>query len=316
MNNSIDSRQKLTEVINEVKKVIFGKDDVIEAILTAIISGGHVLLEDIPGVGKTTLALAFSKALSLEYHRMQFTSDVLPADVTGFSMLNKQTNEFEYKEGAVMCNLFLADEINRTSPKTQSALLEAMEEGRVTVDGVNHILPVPFFVIATQNPLGSAGTQKLPESQLDRFMVKLTMGYPDAKSEADMLKGENHSLMGQINSILSLEEIIKIQQTANDLYVDDSIYDYIASLTQCSRESEWLKSGISPRGAKALLRMARSHAVLNGREYVVPEDILDIITITASHRITLSAKAKAAGRSESEIIEELKGLVEMPHIGK
>ncbi len=307
-------QEKLALVRQEIKKVIIGKDEVIEAVLMTILSSGHVLLEDIPGVGKTTLALAFSKTLSLGYRRMQFTPDTLPSDVTGFSMYNKNTGEFEYREGAVMCNLFLADEINRTSPKTQSALLEVMEEGKVTVDGVTHPLPVPFFVIATQNPLGSAGTQKLPESQLDRFMVRLSMGYPDAVSEALILKGENHNQMDSLKAIINLEEIKEMQSTVNDLYVNDSIFDYIAALTLKSRNSEWLKSGISPRGAKAILRMARSRAFLQKRNYVVPEDVLAVMPLTSCHRVTLSAKAKAAGKTEEEIIKEIMGLVPMPTV--
>ena len=307
-------QEKLALVRQEIKKVIIGKDEVIEAVLMTILSSGHVLLEDIPGVGKTTLALAFSKTLSLGYRRMQFTPDTLPSDVTGFSMYNKNTGEFEYREGAVMCNLFLADEINRTSPKTQSALLEVMEEGKVTVDGVTHPLPVPFFVIATQNPLGSAGTQKLPESQLDRFMVRLSMGYPDAVSEALILKGENHNQMDSLKAIINLEEIKEMQSTINDLYVDDSIFDYIAALTLKSRNSEWLKSGISPRGAKAILRMARSRAFLQKRNYVIPEDVLAVMPLTSCHRVTLSAKAKAAGKTEEEIIKEIMGLVPMPTV--
>ncbi len=307
-------QEKLALVRQEIKKVIIGKDEVIEAVLMTILSSGHVLLEDIPGVGKTTLALAFSKTLSLGYRRMQFTPDTLPSDVTGFSMYNKNTGEFEYREGAVMCNLFLADEINRTSPKTQSALLEVMEEGKVTVDGVTHPLPVPFFVIATQNPLGSAGTQKLPESQLDRFMVRLSMGYPDAVSEALILKGENHNQMDSLKAIINLEEIKEMQSTINDLYVDDSIFDYIAALTLKSRNSEWLKSGISPRGAKAILRMARSRAFLQKRNYAIPEDVLAVMPLTSCHRVTLSAKAKAAGKTEEEIIKEIMGLVPMPTV--
>ena len=307
-------QEKLALVRQEIKKVIIGKDEVIEAVLMTILSSGHVLLEDIPGVGKTTLALAFSKTLSLGYRRMQFTPDTLPSDVTGFSMYNKNTGEFEYREGAVMCNLFLADEINRTSPKTQSALLEVMEEGKVTVDGVTHPLPVPFFVIATQNPLGSAGTQKLPESQLDRFMVRLSMGYPDAVSEALILKGENHNQMDSLKAIINLEEIKEMQSTINDLYVDDSIFDYIAALTLKSRNSEWLKSGISPRGAKAILRMARSRAFLQKRNYVIPEDVLAVMPLSSCHRVTLSAKAKAAGKTEEEIIKEIMGLVPMPTV--
>lgn len=307
-------QEKLALVRQEIKKVIIGKDEVIEAVLMTILSSGHVLLEDIPGVGKTTLALAFSKTLSLGYRRMQFTPDTLPSDVTGFSMYNKNTGEFEYREGAIMCNLFLADEINRTSPKTQSALLEVMEEGKVTVDGVTHPLPVPFFVIATQNPLGSAGTQKLPESQLDRFMVRLSMGYPDAVSEALILKGENHNQMDSLKAIINLEEIKEMQSTINDLYVDDSIFDYIAALTLKSRNSEWLKSGISPRGAKAILRMARSRAFLQKRNYAIPEDVLAVMPLTSCHRVTLSAKAKAAGKTEEEIIKEIMGLVPMPTV--
>ncbi|MBQ4244807.1 MAG: MoxR family ATPase [Clostridia bacterium] len=306
--------EKLALVRDEIKKVIIGKDDVIEAILMTVLSGGHVLLEDIPGVGKTTLALAFSKTLSLRYNRMQFTPDVLPADVTGFSMYNKHTETFEYKEGAVICNLFLADEINRTSPKTQSALLEVMEEGKVTVDGVTHPLPRPFFVIATQNPLGSAGTQRLPESQLDRFMVRLTMGYPDLQSEVLILKGENINQMENIKSVVTLQEIIDMQNTINDLHVDDSIYDYIAELMLKSRTTDLLKSGISPRGGKALLRMARAHAFLHVRDYVVPEDVLAVMPMVTSHRVTLSAKAKAAGMTEEEIIKDVMGQVEMPSI--
>lgn len=307
-------QQKIQLVREEIKKVIFGKDEVIEAILTTILSGGHVLLEDIPGVGKTTLVLAFSKTLSLGYRRMQFTPDTLPSDVTGFSMFNKATNEFEYREGAVMCNLFLADEINRTSPKTQSALLEVMEESKVTVDGVTHPLPVPFFVIATQNPIGSAGTQKLPESQLDRFMVKLSMGYPDPKSEAIMLKNENAGKMDTLSTIITLDEITEMQSVINNLHVEDCIYDYIAAITLASRESEWLRSGISPRGAKAILRMARSRAFLQSRNYVVPEDVLEVIPLCAPHRVTLSAKAKASGRTEEEIVNDIAKSVPMPTI--
>jgi MoxR-like ATPase len=314
MTQNENIQEKLALVRQEIKKVIIGKDEVIEAVLMTILSSGHVLLEDIPGVGKTTLALAFSKTLSLGYRRMQFTPDTLPSDVTGFSMYNKNTGEFEYREGAVMCNLFLADEINRTSPKTQSALLEVMEEGKVTVDGVTHPLPVPFFVIATQNPLGSAGTQKLPESQLDRFMVRLSMGYPDAVSEALILKGENHNQMDSLKAIINLEEIKEMQSTVNDLHVDDSIFDYIAALTLKSRNSEWLKSGISPRGAKAILRMARSRAFLQKRNYVIPEDVLAVMPLTSCHRVTLSAKAKAAGKTEEEIIKEIMGLVPMPTV--
>ena len=305
-------RDKLTLVKEEIKKVIFGKDEVIDSVLVTILAGGHVLLEDIPGVGKTTLALAFSKTLSLGYRRMQFTPDTLPSDVTGFSVYNKETGAFEYREGAVMANLFLADEINRTSPKTQSALLEVMEESKVTVDGVSHPLPEPFFVIATQNPLGSVGTQKLPESQLDRFMVRLTMGYPDPESESIMLKAENADKMSEVKAVVSLDELNAMIDAVNSLYADDRIFDYIAAVSKASRESEWLKTGISPRGSKAILRTARARAFMQGRDYVVPEDVVFVIPMTSSHRIALSAKAKAAGRTEKEILEEIIKGIEMP----
>ncbi len=305
-------RDKLTLVKKEIKKVIFGKDEVIDSVLVTILAGGHVLLEDIPGVGKTTLALAFSKTLSLGYRRMQFTPDTLPSDVTGFSVYNKETGEFEYREGAVMANLFLADEINRTSPKTQSALLEVMEESKVTVDGVSHPLPEPFFVIATQNPLGSVGTQKLPESQLDRFMVRLTMGYPDPESESIMLRAENADTMSDVKAVVTPDELNTMIKTVNSLFADDKIFDYIAAVSRASRESEWLKTGISPRGSKSILRTARARAFMRGRDYVVPEDVTDVIPMTSSHRITLSAKAKAAGRSEKEVLDEIIKSIEMP----
>ena len=304
--------EKLDLVKTEVQKAIIGKDEIIDAVLMTVLAGGHILLEDIPGVGKTTLAVAFSKALSLKYRRMQFTPDTLPSDVTGFSMYNKNTGEFSYREGAVMCNLFLGDEINRTSPKTQSALLEVMEEGKVTVDGVTHPLPSPFFVIATQNPLGSAGTQKLPESQLDRFMVRLSIGYPDPESEARMLKSQGYENNAEINPVLSLDEIIEAQKTVAALHTEDCIFDYISAITLKSRNSELLKSGISPRGAKAILRMAKSRAYIKNRDYVVPEDIIDVMGITSSHRITLSTKAKAAALTEEQVITGIAKEVEMP----
>lgn len=306
--------EKIFKVEEEIGKVIIGKDEVTRAILMAIFASGHIMLEDIPGVGKTTLALALSKTLSLSYKRMQFTPDALPGDVTGFSMYNKHTEQFEYKEGAVMCNLFLADELNRTSPKTQSALLEVMEEGKVTVDGITHNLPTPFFVIATQNPLGSAGTQKLPESQLDRFMIKLSMGYPDSESEAKILKSENNNYMDSLEPVLTLDDIIAIQKEISNIHVEDSIFEYIALLMSNTRNSDLLRSGVSPRGAKALLRISRAHAYINKRDYIVPEDILEVMPMTTSHRVTLSVKSKASGINEETAIKEIMKHTPMPKI--
>ena len=218
--------EKALEVINQVQKAVKGKDDIVTKVMMTMLAGGHILMEDIPGVGKTTLALAFSKAMSLHQNRVQFTTDVLPSDVVGFSMYNAATNEFEYKEGAIMCNLFLADEINRTSSKTQAALLEAMEEGQVTVDGVTRKLPQPFFVVATQNPAGSAGTQMLPEAQVDRFMVRLSMGYPDARSEVAILKErQGVNPLEHVEPVVSGDEIIQMRREVDAVHIDNAIYE-------------------------------------------------------------------------------------------
>ncbi|MCM1309274.1 MAG: MoxR family ATPase, partial [Butyrivibrio sp.] len=275
---------KAIAVVNEVQKAVKGKDEIVKKVIMAFLAGGHVLMEDIPGVGKTTMALAFAKAMALKENRMQFTTDVLPSDVVGFSMFNAKTQEFEFKEGAVMCNLFLADEINRTSSKTQSALLESMEEGQVTVDGVTRPLPKPFLVIATQNPAGSAGTQLLPESQLDRFMIRLTMGYPDVASEVEILKerqGDNP--LNRVNEIVSSESIIQMQEEVDRIHVDRAIYDYIAMLSAITRKHPMIELGISPRGTLALASMARAHAYISGRGYVTPGDVQNVFPDVARH---------------------------------
>ena len=270
------------------------------------------MLEDVPGVGKTTLAVAFSRALSLDYRRVQFTPDVLPSDVVGFSMFNKKINDFEFKEGAAMCNLLLADEINRTSPKTQAALLEVMEEKKVTVDGETHFLPEPFIVIATQNPVGYVGTQKLPESQLDRFMIKLSMGYPDEENEINVYKGRSYSSLELVNRVLEKDSILTMRKQVEQIHIDDKIYDYVAKLVRDTRENQYISLGISPRGGLALINMAKGLAFLCGRDYVVPEDVLEALPDVAIHRIVLSSKAKANGYSETDILEGLKKKIAIP----
>ena len=300
------------DIKNEINKVIVGKDDIIKKVLTAIFAGGHILLEDVPGVGKTTLAMAFSKTLSLDYGRIQFTPDVLPSDVVGFSMFNKKINDFEFKKGAAMCNLLLADEINRTSPKTQAALLEVMEEKKVTVDGCTHYLPDPFIVIATQNPIGYVGTQKLPESQLDRFMIKLSMGYPDEKSEIDIYKGKSYDALSNVNKVLELESIIEGRKKALQVHIDDRLLEYLVKMVNITRENEYVTLGLSPRGGLAVVRMAKATAFMEDRDYVVPEDITDSIEAVAAHRLVLNSKAKANGVSAEDIISELKTSVEIP----
>lgn len=281
----------MQQVINEIKKNIKGKDEVITKVLCAMLAGGHVLLEDIPGVGKTTLAVSVSEAMSLTYKRVQFTPDVMPSDITGFSMFNPQTRMFEYHPGAAMCNLLLADEINRTSPKTQSALLQVMEEGRVTVDGNTYYIPKPFFVIATQNPFGSAGTQRLPESQMDRFMIRLSVGYPSHDSSVDILKSDMP--FNQISAVLDNERFIAMQETVANLHVDDAVYDFIVNIAEASRDNEYISLGVSPRGTKALLRMAKAHAFMKGKDYVGMDDVVANIPTVLSHRIVLNSKAKA-----------------------
>ena len=297
----------------EIRKVVLGKDEIIEKILATALAGGHVLLDDIPGVGKTTLALAFSYATNMEYHRMQFTPDVLPTDVTGFSIYDKKTDSFQYKEGVAMCNLFLADEINRTSSKTQSALLELMEEGKVTVDGVVHPLPDPYIVIATQNPIGSVGTQMLPDSQLDRFMVCVSMGYPSASDEIEILKGrQGKNPLADVVAVASKDDIIEMRKLVNEVFTDDKIYAYIAAIADETRNNELFKLGLSPRGSLALARAARAVAFLHGRDYVIPDDIAFIFYDVAAHRVVPSPKAKISGATTKELLTKVLQKVAVP----
>lgn len=307
-----NEQQKLEQIRQEINKVIVGKNYIIDRILAAILAGGHVLLEDVPGVGKTTLALAFSRAMSLDYKRLQFTPDVLPSDIIGFSMYNKKINDFEYKEGAAVANLFLADEINRTSPKTQAALLEVMEEGKVTVDSVTRQLPSPFVVIATQNPIGYVGTQKLPESQLDRFMLKLTMGYPDFLSEMMIYQGNQHAALNTINGVVTREEIAQMKEDVQKVYVKESVCEYMTNLIQETRKNQYIELGVSPRGGIALLNMAKAMAYMAERDYVVPEDILEPFYDVILHRIVLNARAKASGLDEKTILEQVIAGLAMP----
>ncbi|MBR1824040.1 MAG: MoxR family ATPase [Ruminococcus sp.] len=316
MNNN-DYTKSINSIIAEVKKAVIGKDAIIIKVLLAVLCKGHILIEDIPGVGKTTLALAFSKALSLEHNRMQFTPDVLPSDVTGFSVYNKATGNFEFREGVAFCNLFLADEINRTSSKTQSALLELMEEKSITVDGNTYKLPEPYTVIATQNPIGSAGTHNLPDSQLDRFMIKLSMGYPDFKGEVDILKAKyNSNPLEKVNAVADADFIIELQNYISNVYVDDRIYEYIVSLSTATREHPMIKLGVSPRGTLALMQLSKGIAVAMGRDYVIPEDVAYILGDVFEHRIMLNSKAKLSDYTASDVISEILKTVPVPGISE
>ena len=302
----------MQQVKKEIKKAVKGKDEVIDKVLAAMLAGGHILFEDIPGVCKTTLAMAIAKSMSLSYRRVQFTPDVLPSDIVGFSMYNQDSKTFEYQQGAVCCNLFLADEINRTSPKTQSALLEVMEEGNVTVDGVTRALPDPFVVIATENPLGSSGSQMLPESQLDRFMVCLTMGYPEHEAAVDILKENAKKPISTLENVITVEKFAELRQMTNDMFVHDSIYEYIVTLVEGTRTNPLFSAGASPRGSIALLRMAKAMAVLNGRDYVTPEDIRNVFVDVLGHRVKLSTKARAEGKTIEDALNELFNGVNVP----
>ncbi len=300
-------------VMEEVARVVTGKDDCIKKAFAAILAGGHILIEDVPGVGKTTLAVAFSKVMGLENHRVQFTPDVLPADILGFNMYRKETGDFVYYPGTIMCNLFLADEINRTSPKTQSALLEVMEESKVTVDGVSREVPKPFIVMATQNPKGSAGTQLLPESQLDRFMICMSMGYPDVKSEIAIARGRSSSAnMVELQPVIGAQELEALCGMVEDVYMSESIYTYIVALVGKTRENSYIELGVSPRGTIACVRMAKAWAFLQGRNYVMPEDVADIFLDIAKHRIVLNTKARVTHMTEEAILSEILSVTKQP----
>lgn len=299
---------RVLAVKNEVKRAIIGKDEIIDKVMTAIIAGGHILLEDIPGVGKTTMALAFSKAMGMHFKRVQFTPDVVPSDITGFTMYDKSSGEFKYTAGAVITNFLLADEINRTSSKTQSALLEVMQEGKVTVDGKTYKLPEPFIVIATQNPIGTAGTQMLPESQLDRFMVQLSIGYPSPEDQATILKDRSiKDPLATVRTVVSKEDILQMKGQARMMYVDDKIYSYISALAEATRNHEFVRLGLSPRGALALTDMAKADAYIKGQDYVAPENIQCVFKEVCAHRLVLQPKAQLTGTTKEDILDGIIG---------
>lgn len=304
----MDVKKQVITVITEVKKAVIGKDAVLLKVLMAILGGGHVLLEDIPGVGKTTMALAFSRALGLEYRRVQFTPDVMPSDLTGFSIYNKETGRMEYQPGAVLCNLLLADELNRATSRTQSALLEAMEEGQVTVDGVVHTIPRPFLVIATQNPVGASGTQLLPDSQMDRFMLRLSIGYPAAKDEIELLrrKASGH-MLEEVRQVMSSADLELLREETARVYISDEVLEYIVQLVGATRTRPDVMQGASPRAALALAAVSRAAALVQGRDYVIPEDIQRLFCDVIAHRLLLPPQSDAdKGKLALEIMRSVK----------
>ena len=306
--------QDARQILGQVSCVISGKESVLLWVLTAILARGHILLEDIPGVGKTTMAVAFSKVLGLSCNRVQFTPDVLPSDITGYSIPEPTTGKLSYQPGAVLCNLFLADELNRATSRTQSALLEAMEEGQVTVDGIRHKIPHPFTVIATQNPTGAAGTQLLPDSQMDRFSLRLSLGYPQAKDELAMVMNRlEGDPMGKLTPVLTAQELSELQDLVAATYLREEVATYVVSLVDATRNNEYLLRGASPRATLSIVSLAKATARLQGRDYVVPRDVQSVFAQAISHRLLLSPKAEGCGKGMADILKEI--LVAVPAPG-
>lgn len=305
--------QLMNKIIDNVEKVIIGKREAIELTLITLICEGHILIEDVPGVGKTTLAAAIAKSVSASFKRIQFTPDILPSDITGFSMYNQKTGEFEYKEGSVMSQFILADEINRTSPKTQASLLEVMEERQITVDGITHKVPTPFMVLATQNPVEYVGTFPLPEAQMDRFFVKISIGYPTDESESRMLTNfKEVNPLATLNAVVSSEEIIELQKQVKKVYVDPSINHYIIEIVQQTRSHPDIALGVSPRGSLNLFRAAQAWAFYEGRSYVIPDDVIKMASVVLSHRIVLKHEARLKRVSILEILDSIIHKVRVP----
>ncbi len=304
----------VTKVLEQVRRVVVGKDRVLLWVMAAILAKGHILLEDLPGVGKTTMAVAFSKSMALSYNRMQFTPDVLPSDVTGYSILEQ--GKLNYRPGGILCNLFLADELNRATSRTQSALLEAMEEGQVTVDGTTHVLPKPFIVIATQNPTGAAGTQLLPDSQLDRFTVRLRMGYPDVKDEMTMVEQrQNRDPMAELTALMNGTELMQLQEIVEKTFVAKEVIRYTVELIAATRKDPLVRQGASPRATLAVVAMAKANAQLRGRDYVTPKDVQEVFLPTVAHRLILSAEALGRSLSQEQVLVKLLKSVPAPRLG-
>ncbi|MBE6707704.1 MAG: MoxR family ATPase [Ruminococcaceae bacterium] len=315
MSDIRELQSRVDAIIEQTEKVVVGKRAELVLLLSAMIAGGHVLIEDVPGVGKTTMVSAISRAAGLDFHRAQFTPDVMASDITGFNMYNRATDKFEFRDGLAMCNLLLADEINRASPKTQSALLEAMEEGSVTVDGKTYTLPSPFIVIATQNPSGYVGTYPLPEAQLDRFSLRLSMGYPTEAEELSILTGRREgNPISSVTAVADAAMMKKIIDAAAGIRMDVAVCKYIVSLIHATRKNPSISLGASPRASVALMRLARAYAFVNGRDYVLPEDVSALFLPAISHRIILSQEARINRESKTDILRDILASVEVPYV--
>lgn len=308
-----ETNNKINRIIENIEKVMIGKREVVELSITALLAQGHVLLEDVPGVGKTMMVRSLANSIGANFRRIQFTPDLLPSDVTGVSIYNQKEMEFQFVPGPILGNIILADEINRTSPKTQSALLEAMEESSVTIDGITHSLNKPFFVMATQNPIEYEGTYPLPEAQLDRFLLKMNMGYPTMEEEVEVLtRLQVQAPIENLHSVVSIEELASLQNEVKQVYVDETIKRYIVELLMGTRSHPHVYLGASPRGSIALMRAAQSYAFIKGRDYVIPDDIQYLIKAVVAHRIILKSEAKFEGISAEDIIDDIVLQVAVP----
>lgn len=303
----------VTKLIENMEKIIIGKRTVLETLLTALLCEGHVLIEDVPGVGKTQMVAALARSVNGVFHRVQFTPDVMPSDIMGFSMFNPATREFEYREGAAVCNFLLADEVNRSSPKTQSSLLEIMEEFQVTVDGKTYPLPRPFMVMATQNPIESFGTYPLPEAQLDRFFLKLTIGYPAKSQESEILDryGSNNPIK-TLEPVLSLTDILTLQEQVKGVHVEEALKEYIVDIIEQTRKSEFVALSASPRGSLNLYRAAKAHAFIRGRDYILPDDIQEMSILVLPHRLLINSEARMKGMTAEDIVTQAVSRVQVP----
>ena len=308
----MDSR--IEKLINNIEQVIVGKTEPITKIITAMLCEGHVLIEDVPGVGKTQLISALARSVDGKFNRIQLTPDIMSSDIVGFSMVNQVTHELEYKQGAAMCNFLLADEINRASPKSQSSLLEVMEEHQISIDGQTHILPTPFMTLATQNPVETYGTYHLPEAQMDRFVMKISMGYPAYEDELHIMENGEHSSnrAKMLTPVMTTDDISQLIEEVKKVEVKPSVRKYILDIVTATRNSQYVRLGVSPRGSIALLRTSKAYAFVNGRNYVVPDDVKAVMSETLAHRMILSPKGKSAFESNEQALQGISMTVQSP----